>query len=172
MATEYSGIWPEGRLPAVEETLTTRPQPRSAIAGIAARISAHRRHHVQLPGRLPVLVGDVVELSPLRLAGVVDDHVEAAEALGRLLEDALARVGVGDVERKRRRLAALGAAASAAALGELVLAARDEQDGRALLAEAVSDVEADAAAGAGDDARLAGEAEVHVSDGLDRSSIR
>ena len=38
-ATEYSPIIGEGRLPALEETLTTRPQPRSAIFGIAARIS-------------------------------------------------------------------------------------------------------------------------------------
>ena len=38
-ATEYSGIAAEGRLPAVEQTLTTRPQPRASIGGIAARIS-------------------------------------------------------------------------------------------------------------------------------------
>ena len=69
----------------------------------------HRRHHVQLPSRLPVLVGHVGELSPLRLAGVVDHHVELAEALGRLGDDPLGRVGVGDVERERRRLAAFGA---------------------------------------------------------------
>src|SRR6478736_3921056 len=38
-ATEYSGIWPLGRLAALEQTFTTRPQPRSAIAGMAARIA-------------------------------------------------------------------------------------------------------------------------------------
>ena len=32
-------MFADGRLPAVLETLTTRPQPRSAIAGIAARIA-------------------------------------------------------------------------------------------------------------------------------------
>ena len=30
---------PDGRLPEEEETLTIRPQPRSAITGAAARIS-------------------------------------------------------------------------------------------------------------------------------------
>ena len=86
-------MWPDGRLPAVEETLTTRPQPRSAMAGDRRAHQAHRRHHVQLPRGLPVLVGDVGELSPLRLARVVDDHVELAEALGGLGDDPLGRVG-------------------------------------------------------------------------------
>src|SRR4029078_2952204 len=41
-ATEYSGIAAEGRLPAVEQTLTTRPQPRASIGAAAARLAQRR----------------------------------------------------------------------------------------------------------------------------------
>ena len=61
--------------------------------------------------------------------------------------------GSGVAARSRGRLGGLV---------ELLLAAGDEQDGGALGAEALRDVEPDAAAGAGHDAGLAGEAEVHV----------
>ena len=67
--------------PAVLETFTTRPQPRSRMPGTTARIARRQRHHVHLPGRLPVLVGHVVEVAPPRRAGVVDEHVHGPEAL-------------------------------------------------------------------------------------------
>ena len=88
-------------MPAVEATLTTRPQPRSAIAGTAARISRIGRHHVQLPGGVPVLLRHVVEVAPARGAGVVDERRRARRSgsVG-LGEDPLAGVGVGDVERE------------------------------------------------------------------------
>ena len=38
-ATEYSGIVCEGRLAAVEQTFTIRPQPRSASTGAIAFIA-------------------------------------------------------------------------------------------------------------------------------------
>ena len=106
---------------------------------------AHRRHHVQVPRRLPVLVGNVGELSPLRLARVVDDHVELAEALGRLGDDPLGRAGVGDVERERRRLAAL-APSFGGGIRQLLFAAGDQEDRRTLFAKALCDVKPDAAA--------------------------
>src|SRR4051812_26109827 len=37
LATEYSGVEAEGRFPEELETFTMRPQPRSLIAGAAAR---------------------------------------------------------------------------------------------------------------------------------------
>ena len=72
MATEYSGIEPVGRLPAVEATLTTRPQPRSAIAGTVASISSFgewgfilaSRRPYRLPAALP---GGLRFLSPADL---------------------------------------------------------------------------------------------------------
>jgi hypothetical protein len=39
LATEYSAMFADGRLPAVLETLTTRPHPRSFIPGVSSRIS-------------------------------------------------------------------------------------------------------------------------------------
>ncbi len=39
LVTEYAALVLDGRLPDEEHTLTIRPQPRSAIAGAAARIS-------------------------------------------------------------------------------------------------------------------------------------
>src|SRR2546421_6410351 len=39
LVTEYAMLAPDGRLPDEEDTLTIRPQPRSAIAGAVARIS-------------------------------------------------------------------------------------------------------------------------------------
>ena len=49
-----------------------------AHAGHERAHRAQRRHHVQLPRRLPVLVGHVVEVAPARGAGVVDQHVRLA----------------------------------------------------------------------------------------------
>jgi PII-like signaling protein len=51
----------DGRLPALEQTLTIRPPPRCAIRGRGRAHEPHGRHHVQLPLALPVLVGEVVE---------------------------------------------------------------------------------------------------------------
>ena len=84
LATEYSGVAADGRFPEELETLTTRPQPRSAIDGAAARVRRHRRHHVQLPCRVPILVRDVVEIAAAGGAGVVDEHVELAQAFSCL----------------------------------------------------------------------------------------
>ena len=39
LPTAYAALVSDGRLPAEEVTLTTRPQPRSAICGTNARIS-------------------------------------------------------------------------------------------------------------------------------------
>ena len=139
MATEYSGIAAEGRLPAVEQTLTTRPQPRSAIGGSGRPHRPQRRHHVELVlASRQSCVGDVVEVAPAGDAGVVDEHVEGAELLARARQHPLAGVGVGDVE------ASVGGAGPALAAGlvrrrggraQLVLAAGDQQHVGALGAE-------------------------------------
>ena len=65
-----------------------------------------RRHHVDLVLRPPVLVGDIVEVAPAGVAGVVDEHVEGAEALRRGGQDPLTGVVGGDVEGEDRGLAA------------------------------------------------------------------
>ena len=99
-----------------------------------------------------------------RLAGAVDDHVDRAEPPLGLGHDPLRRVGVGHVEGEVGG-ATVARRSGAPALGrrrfDLVSAARDEQDLSAGLAQQPRGRPADAAAGPGDDARLAGEAEVH-----------
>ena len=75
----------DGRLPAVEETLTIAPPPLPQMRQGGADRS-HVAHHVQLPVRVPLVVGDVLEPRLPRDADVVDEHVEPAER-GRGLAD-------------------------------------------------------------------------------------
>ena len=67
--------------PTTRHTLTIRPQPRRAIAGAAARISRIGRHHVQLPLRLPLLVGQLLDRAHRAGAGAVDQRVDPPEPL-------------------------------------------------------------------------------------------
>ena len=66
LATEYSGMLADGRLPAVLDDVH---DPAPAALEHARDERAHRavaRHHVHLPGGPPVLVGHVVEVPPAR----------------------------------------------------------------------------------------------------------
>ena len=51
----------DGRLPDDEQTLTIRPQPRSAIAGAAARINRIGAITCSSHCRLPFLVGQLFD---------------------------------------------------------------------------------------------------------------
>ena len=88
---------------------------------------AHRRHHVQLPLRAPVLVGELVERPREARAGVVDEHVDAAHLLGAGGDDALVDLGVGDVGGE-----VLGADLARRRLGQALGAAGDHQHLRPL----------------------------------------
>ena len=105
---------------------------------------SHDRVHVRLEDRALVLLRRLVEgVAAKRETGVVEEDVEAAEALDRLGDEALATLDVGDVELELdlglEPLDAAGAAGDAdARIGEL--------PGRRL---------ADAARRAGDDRGLA-----------------
>ncbi len=57
----------------------------------------HRRHHVQLPLRLPVGVLQLVQRLGLAGAGVVHQHVDGAEAPLALVHDPLGGAGLGHV---------------------------------------------------------------------------
>ena len=95
LATEYSGIAAEGRLPAVLETLTTRPQPRSRMPGIAARISRIGAITLSSKAAYQSSSGTSSRSRRRARARVVDQHVHAAEALDRLADDR--------ARRRRRR---------------------------------------------------------------------
>ena len=165
-ATEYSGIAAEGRLPAVEQTLTIRPQPRSAIAGAAARIarsgaitlisywarqsssgtSSRSRHRAE-----PALLTRTSRAPKLSLAAA------------SIRSPASSAVTSSASASARPPASAPAVAGLLGRLGEGVGAAGDEQDRRPLGAELAGGLAADAAAGAGDDAAPAADAEVHQS---------
>ena len=111
---------------------------------------AHVAHDVQLPHRIPVLVGDLLEARLNRVADVVDEDVKAPELAHRGLDQPCRRVGLGQVRPHVQRLADRGRLAPAA--GDDPRAFRDEQLCR---------LEADPARRAGDDARLPVQSEVH-----------
>ena len=91
-------------------------------------------------------------------AGVVDQHVEAPEALASVVDERVDRLGVGDVEPTR------GARPPAAVISSAAprrLTTRGEHHGRASAGERQGDRPADAARRAGDEGHLAGEIEPH-----------
>ena len=92
---------------------------------------------------MPDLVGNVLELSDLAVTDVVHKHVEVPVLLDRLLHDALGLA----------RLREVGPHISAAAARR--------HDGRALGAQELSRLEADPTGGAGDEADVVDEPEVH-----------
>ena len=120
----------------------------------------HRRHHVDLPHRLPLLVGERRDRPHLAHAGAVDEHVDGLEPLPARRHRALAGVRLGHVERQpgdepRLALTLLGGRA------QRRLTASHQQDAGALGDEAARHLKADPARAAGDDAGAICEAEVH-----------
>ena len=74
----------DGRLPAVEDTLTIAGALGLAQVRQRGADRPHIAHDVQLPVRVPLVVVDVLEPRLTRDAGVVDEHVEPAERGDRL----------------------------------------------------------------------------------------
>ena len=130
-------------------TLTIAPLPRSFIPGSDRAGRAHRAHQVQLEGRLPVVVREVLELADVGAADVVDEAVDAAER--------------ARPRRRSARSAAPGCVRSAATCRSPMPSLRrpDVTTRRALLPQLAGDGEADPAGRAGDDAHLVLEAEIH-----------
>ena len=153
-------------MPAVRGDVDDAAPAALAHAGGRGPHQAHRRHHVQLPGGVPVLVGDVVEVAPAwRCPALLTSDVGGAEALLGRGEDALGGVGVGDVAGEGLGLAAgvlPGLEALVGGLDHVALGAGDEQDAGALGAEHPRGLAADAPAGAGDDAGAAVEPQVQA----------
>ena len=140
----------DGRFPAVDETLTIAPPLVTQVRQRRAD-RAHVAHDVELPVRVPLLVGDVLEPRLPRDADVVDEHVEPAERRRGLGDDALGLAGEREIGNDVRDLADAGRVAPPA---------RD--DARAFADELPHDLEPDSAGRAGDEAPLAGEAEIHA----------
>ena len=139
----------DGRLPAVEETLTIdtaassqQRQRRTDRADVA--------HDVELPVGVPLLVGDVLEPRLPRDADVVHEHVEPAERSRRVAHGSLGLARASQVGHDVRGLADAGRVPSSAG------------DGKGALADELAHhLEPDPSGRAGDEAPLAAESEIH-----------
>ena len=138
----------DGRFAAVDETLTIA-EPDSHVRERGAR-GAHGGHQVELEGPLPVVVGELGELADVRAAGVVDEAVDAAEALDRVGDDTVGGVALGQVGGDVK-------------LARPFVAAPGRDDVRAFGCEPRRDLEADAGRRAGDETDLACETQIHGS---------
>ncbi len=139
--------------------------PPPAALGHARRGRAHqphRRHHVQLPLDVPVLVAQLVERPHRARARVVHQHVERAEAPLALLHHQLRRGGCRHVDGEPLRPPALGRALLGGRAQGL-LAAGHEQHRRALGAQHAGRLQPDPEARSGDHAGPSLEAEVHAA---------
>ena len=87
--------------------------PVSRKLGRAARI-AHITHHVELPVRVPLLVGNVLEPRVSRDACVVDEDVEPRELAGGLCGHPFGLAGLREIGNDVRKLADTGCVAPAA----------------------------------------------------------
>ena len=139
----------EGRLPAVDDTFTIEPLLRARIPGKHRAGRPDGGHQVQLEGEVPVGVGQLLELSDVGAADIVDETVDAPER----------RLGRGDELVGGGRMREIGCDVQVA--DPLRPAARRD-DARALVLELACDREPDAAGGAGDDADLVLESELHA----------
>ncbi len=124
-----------------------RPQARERGAD-----RAHVAHHVQLPVGVPFLVRHLLEARLPRDPDVVDENVETAERLRRLLDGALGLPRHTQVSLHVARLADPGCLAPAAA-----------DHARALLDEQPCGRQADAVGRSGDEAGAVTKAEIHGS---------
>ena len=92
------------------------------------------------------------------MPGVVDEHVDAAEALDDRVDQPIAVVPATDVRGDRERLTAGRLDLAGERVAGVLLAAADD-DGRAALGEREAHLAPEAAAAAGDDGDLAGQVE-------------
>ena len=137
------------------------PPPAARRCGTASRIGADRPEELQVEIGLPVLVGDVAEWPGGRGAGVVDQDVEAAEALDCRTDHALdvgrlPHVGRDRHDRRACPESSLATCSSRRPGGRRSPPARPR--GRAIRRRAP-----DALAAAGHDRDLAREPEIHPS---------
>jgi hypothetical protein len=120
----------------------------------------HRRHHVQLPLGLPLLIGELLEGANRARARVVDQRVDSAEPLQTTLHEALAGVRGGHVERERRAAAA-GALARPRQFGQRLPAPPDQHHRSALPRKRQGRGAADATGRPCHDAGATAQAQIH-----------
>ena len=141
-------------MPPSELILTIRPaagllhEPRGVLAAEEDRLQ------VDGVDEVPILFGDVERVEPGEAGGVVDQPVEAAQAVCDFAEEARDLVDFLQVGAEDLGAAAFGGCAARFGLGAVVV----DGDAGALLRQAEGDAAADAFGGAGDEDDAAGHA--------------
>ena len=112
---------------------------------------AHVAHHVQLPERVPLLVGDLLEAGLIGVADVVYEAVQAAERADRLVDDAFGLAPAREIGCDVKSLTDAGR----------IVAATGRDHARALVRQQPRGRQPDAAGRAGDEANAVAESEIH-----------
>ena len=137
------------RVPCLRSVLDGGPE----VVGEGAQ-DAEGRRDVDVDDGVPLLVGHPLDDVVPRVAGIVDDDVDAAEALDRGVHDALAEVRRGDIAVAGHRPAAELLDERDGLLRGLVVEVIDH-DARAVAGEAQRHLAPDAPTRSGDDGDLA-----------------
>jgi hypothetical protein len=128
------------------------------VAGAPARPAIEDAAHVEVHHLVPGLEGVVLGGCAPGGAGVVDEDVDLAEPLHRLVRDALDLFGLARVGGDPARVDALVLQVRGGFL-EVACLARGQQDLGAGFAQRLGDLQPEAARAAGDQRRLAGQVE-------------
>ena len=149
-ATEYAlvGVVAIASSAHIEPTFTIAPPPRSRIASDGGLGDPVGRAQDRAERLLEVLLGLLEERDRPEDAGAVDEHVDAPEALDRVVDELVRLLARGDLAGAVATRSPLGSSSACAASSTAAGAAED--DARALLEEAGGGRAADAAASAGD----------------------
>ena len=140
--------------PAIDAMLTMWPVRRGTIRRIASCVPWMTACRLMSSWRVMLVRALVVERRDGHDPGVVDEHVERAEALLDLVEERGEAGVVGDVEREADRA---GSPSSAAVCSADSRSRSPTRHAGALARERLRDGAADAAAAAGDDDDLSGQ---------------
>jgi hypothetical protein len=112
-----------------------------------------RRSHVDIDHRVPLLVGGLLDHAVPGVASVVDDNVDAGEALERGADEALPELRVGDVADACDRLGADLPKIVDRVIGDCRVQVVDH-NARALTAKFERNLSSDAAPGSRDEGNL------------------
>ena len=162
-------VAPVGTAAAHPGDVDDAPPPAAAHVREHGPREAHVADELRPPGLEPLLVVDLVEDGPPHRRGVggarvVDEDVDAAEALDHPGDEALDGGGIAEIAAARMHAGARGRAAGEARAGRLEPAGVERADGDVapLLGEHLGRRVADAAAPAADQRHPPGDAELHA----------
>ena len=169
---EVGALPPRGALAPMLSTLMTRPHLRSFICGQTSRVIRMRGEQLLVEVVAPDLVGQIFERAGARRAGIVDDDVDLAERLHRLVVDTLDVGSLGDVAGNAGDPPFATLAPIALTASSSVSRPRARSRRRRRSSRSARDRVADALAAAGDDGAAARKTDVHSTFSLQAPSWR